>query len=120
MGALASCTTRGLQPGLVAASREIWGPGPYPAPMPLPDFRWFSVVSRPDKLPDAIYRGMTEVLRPSQRLGDEVWWVEGVLTTVAARARVTSGYTPSARRFSLPPKRYFSRHQRPPAGEISR
>jgi len=41
-----------------------------------PDFRWRSVASRPDQLPDAIYCGMTEVLRLSQRLGDEVWWVE--------------------------------------------
>lgn len=41
-----------------------------------PDFRWRSVASRPDELPDAIYCGVTEVLRLSQRLNDGVWWVE--------------------------------------------
>jgi len=55
--------------------------------MPPPDFRWFSVFSRTDKLPDAIYRGMIEVLRPSQRIGHEVWWIEGVLTTVAGQGQ---------------------------------
>jgi len=41
-----------------------------------PDFRWRSVASRADDLPDAIYCGMTEVLRLSQRVDDKVWWVE--------------------------------------------
>ncbi|MEN4951928.1 hypothetical protein [Stenotrophomonas sp. TWI819] len=41
-----------------------------------PDFRWRSVASRPDELPDAIYCGMTEVLRLSQRVDDKLWWVE--------------------------------------------
>lgn len=41
-----------------------------------PDFRWRSVASRSDELPDAIYCGMTEVLRLSQRVDDKVWWVE--------------------------------------------
>lgn len=41
-----------------------------------PDFRWRSVASRPDELPDAIYCGMTEVLRLSQRVDDKIWWVE--------------------------------------------
>jgi len=41
-----------------------------------PDFRWRSVASRADQLPDAIYCGTTEVLRLSQRVDDEVWWVE--------------------------------------------
>ncbi len=41
-----------------------------------PDFRWRSVASRADQLPDAIYCGMTEVLRLSQRVDDQVWWVE--------------------------------------------
>jgi len=40
------------------------------------DFRWRSVASRADQLPDAIYCGMTEVLRQSQRVDDKVWWVE--------------------------------------------
>ena len=43
--------------------------------MLLPDFRWRSVASRPDELPDAIYCGMTEVLRLSQRVDDHTWWV---------------------------------------------
>ena len=41
-----------------------------------PDFRWRSVASRPDQLPDAIYCGMTEVLRLSQRVDDHSWFVE--------------------------------------------
>lgn len=41
-----------------------------------PDFRWRSVASRADQLPDAIYCGMTEVLRLSQRVDDKLWWVE--------------------------------------------
>lgn len=41
-----------------------------------PDFRWRSFASRPDELPDAIYCGMTEVLRLSQRVDDKIWWVE--------------------------------------------
>jgi hypothetical protein len=41
-----------------------------------PDFRWRSVASRADQLPDAIYCGMTEVLRLSQRVDDHTWWVE--------------------------------------------
>lgn len=41
-----------------------------------PDFRWRSVASRADQLPDAIYCGMTEVLRLSQRVDDKVWWVQ--------------------------------------------
>ncbi|MET4680597.1 hypothetical protein [Stenotrophomonas rhizophila] len=40
------------------------------------DFRWRSVASRADQLPDAIYCGITEMLRLSQRVDDEVWWVE--------------------------------------------
>lgn len=39
------------------------------------DFRWRSVASRPDELPDAIYCSMTEVLRLSQRVDDHAWWV---------------------------------------------
>lgn len=39
-------------------------------------FRWRSDASRRDELPDAIYCGITEVLRLSQRLGDQIWWVE--------------------------------------------
>ena len=31
---------------------------------------------RADQLPDAIYCGMTEVLRLSQRVDVKVWWVE--------------------------------------------
>jgi len=41
-----------------------------------PDFRWRSVASRADQLPDAIYCGITEVLRLTQRVDDKVWWVE--------------------------------------------
>ena len=41
-----------------------------------PDFRWRSVVSRPDQLPDVIYCGMTELLRILQRVDDHTWWVE--------------------------------------------
>lgn len=41
-----------------------------------PNFRWRSVASRADQVPDAIYCGMIEVLRLSQRVDDKVWWVE--------------------------------------------
>jgi hypothetical protein len=41
-----------------------------------PDFRWRSVASRPDELPDALYCGATEVLRLQKRVDNHVWWVE--------------------------------------------
>jgi len=61
-----------------------------------PDFRWRSVASRADELPDAIYCGMTEVLRLSQRVDDKVWWVEvdrHLETSTAA-----AGYAPATSR----------------------
>lgn len=51
-------------------------------------------------------------------------WLVAVLLIVAGLYAVDWSLAAllafSARRFSLPPKRYFIRHQRPPAGEISR
>jgi len=41
-----------------------------------PYFRCHLVASRPYQLPDAIYCGMREVLRLSQRVDDHVWWVD--------------------------------------------
>ncbi len=41
-----------------------------------PDFRWRSVASRPDGLPDALYCGAAEVLRLSQRVDSHTWWVQ--------------------------------------------
>lgn len=40
-----------------------------------PDFRWRSVASRPDGLPDALLCDGVEVIRLSQRVDDHVWWV---------------------------------------------
>lgn len=40
-----------------------------------PDFRWRSVERRPDGLPDALLCDGVEVLRLSQRVDDNVWWV---------------------------------------------
>lgn len=40
-----------------------------------PDFRWRSVASRPDGLPDALLCDGVEVLRLNQRVDDYVWWV---------------------------------------------
>lgn len=40
-----------------------------------PYFRWRSVASRPDGLPDALICDGVEVLRLSQRVDDHVWWV---------------------------------------------
>ncbi len=40
-----------------------------------PDFRWRSVASRPDGLPDALLCDDVEVLRLSQRVDDRLWWV---------------------------------------------
>jgi hypothetical protein len=40
-----------------------------------PDFRWRSVASRPDGLPDALLCDGVEVLRLNQRVDDHVWWV---------------------------------------------
>lgn len=40
-----------------------------------PDFRWRSVASRPDGLPDGLLCDGVEVLRLSQRVDDHLWWV---------------------------------------------
>jgi hypothetical protein len=40
-----------------------------------PDFRWRSVASRPDGLPDALLCDGVEVLRLNQRVDDHIWWV---------------------------------------------